>query len=111
MAEMIKAADLFCGAGGTSIGAKQTGEVDVAFALNHWDRAIETHEANFPGTKHSQSALKWTHPSECPKINLLFASPECTHHSRARGVDRRRTSSDPEHGKSCRGLSTTALRW
>jgi len=82
---MIKAADLFCGAGGTSIGAKQTGEVDVAFALNHWDRAIETHESNFPGTKHSQSALKWTHPSECPKINLLFASPECTHHSRARG--------------------------
>ena len=82
---MIKAADLFCGAGGTSIGAKQTGEVDVAFALNHWDRAIETHEANFPETKHAQSALKWTHPSECPKINLLFASPECTHHSRARG--------------------------
>lgn len=82
---MIKAADLFCGAGGTSIGAKQTGEVDVAFALNHWDRAIETHSANFPNAKHSQAALKWTHPSECPKINLLFASPECTHHSRARG--------------------------
>lgn len=82
---MIKAADLFCGAGGTSIGAHQTGEVDVAFALNHWDRAIETHLANFPSTKHSQAALKWTHPSECPKINLLFASPECTHHSRARG--------------------------
>lgn len=82
---MIKAADLFCGAGGTSIGAHQTGEVDVRFALNHWDVAIDTHLANFPQTKHVRSALKWTHPSECDKINLLFASPECTHHSKARG--------------------------
>jgi len=82
---VIKAADLFCGAGGTSIGAHQTGEVDVRFALNHWDVAIDTHLANFPQTKHVRSALKWTHPSECDKINLLFASPECTHHSKARG--------------------------
>ena len=82
---MIKAADIYCGAGGTSLGAHQTGEVDIAFALNHWDVAIDTHSANFPNTKHVQSGLKWTHPSECPKINLLFASPECTHHSKARG--------------------------
>lgn len=80
-----KAADLFCGAGGTSIGAKQTGTVDVVLAINHWDRAIDTHEANFAGTKHINSRIEDVSPSECEKLDLLFASPECTHHSNARG--------------------------
>ena len=81
----LRAADLFCGAGGTSAGARATGEAEVVFALNHWDRAIETHSANFPETKHVNSRLEDTHPGECGKIDLLFASPECTHHARARG--------------------------
>lgn len=81
----LRAADLFCGAGGTSAGAHATGGVDVTFALNHWDRAIQTHSANFPWTKHVNSRLENTSPSEASDINLLFASPECTHHSRARG--------------------------
>lgn len=82
---MIRAADLFCGAGGTSIGAESTGAAKVVFAVNHWDRAIETHSANFPGAKHVNSRLDQVNPGECGKIDLLFASPECTHHSRARG--------------------------
>lgn len=81
----LRAADLFCGAGGTSAGARATGGAEVVFALNHWDRAIETHSANFPATKHVNSRLEDTQPSECGKIDLLFASPECTHHARARG--------------------------
>ena len=82
---MIKVADLFCGGGGTSEGARQTGAVDVRFALNHWDVAIETHKANFPKTVHRNKKLINVGPSECEPIDLLFASPECTHHSRARG--------------------------
>lgn len=81
----LRAADLFCGAGGTTAGAVASGAVDAVFALNHWDVAIQTHSANFPGAKHVNSRLDMTSPSECPKIDLLFASPECTHHSRARG--------------------------
>lgn len=81
----LKAADLFCGAGGTSIGAEQSGAARVRFAVNHWDVAVETHSANFPNAKHVNSRLDQVRPSECPKIDLLFASPECTHHSRARG--------------------------
>lgn len=81
----LRAADLFCGAGGTSIGAHATGGASIVFALNHWSRAIETHSANFPRTKHVNSRLEDTSPSECGKIDLLFASPECTHHSKARG--------------------------
>lgn len=82
---MLRAADLFCGAGGTSIGAEQSGAAKVRFAVNHWDVAVETHSANFPDAKHVNSRLDQVRPSECPKIDLLFASPECTHHSRARG--------------------------
>lgn len=81
----LQAADLFCGAGGTSCGAESTGAARVAFALNHWTTAVETHSRNFPHAKHVNSRLDQTSPGECGKIDLLFASPECTHHSRARG--------------------------
>lgn len=81
----LRAADLFCGAGGTSCGAESSGAARVLCAVNHWSTAIETHLANFPGAKHINSRLDEAHPSECPRIDLLFASPECTHHSRARG--------------------------
>lgn len=81
----LKFADLFCGAGGTTTGAESTGGAECEFAVNHWSRAIETHSANHPHAKHSQHMLHEVGPAECPKINLLFASPSCTHHSRARG--------------------------
>lgn len=81
----LNAADLFCGAGGTSQGAEQSGAAKVRFALNHWQTAVDTHSANFPDAKHVNSRLDAVSPSEAERIDLLFASPECTHHSRARG--------------------------
>lgn len=81
----LLAADLFCGAGGTSSGAESSGAARVVCAVNHWSVAVETHAANFPRAKHINSRLDEASPSECPRIDLLFASPECTHHSRARG--------------------------
>lgn len=81
----LRAVDLFCGAGGTSAGAEATGEAKVVFAVNHWSQAVKTHSANFPECRHINSRLENVSPSEASKINLLFASPECTHHSRARG--------------------------
>lgn len=85
MTRTLIAADLFCGAGGTSQGAEDSGAAKVACAVNHWDVAIRTHSANFPLAKHIHSRLDQVNPSECPRVDLLFASPECTHHSRARG--------------------------
>ncbi|WP_437187791.1 DNA cytosine methyltransferase [Planctomicrobium sp. SH668] len=80
-----KVVDLYCGAGGTSIGAEMTGEAEVVFALNHWDVAVQTHSANFPNAKHVNSRVDLTSPGEAPKHHIFFASPECTHHSNARG--------------------------
>lgn len=81
----LRAVDLFCGAGGTSQGAEKSGAARVVCAVNHWQVAVDTHSANFPHAKHINSRLDQVNPGECPKIDLLFASPECTHHSNARG--------------------------
>jgi DNA (cytosine-5)-methyltransferase 1 len=88
----ILAADLFCGAGGTSTGliqaAAATGRRVDLTAINHWDIAIETHAANHPGARHLCETLDAVNPRHLypsGRINLLVASPECTHHSIARG--------------------------
>ena len=85
-------ADLFCGAGGTSTGIQQFCEslglkLDLV-AVNHWDRAVETHAANHPKAHHYCQDLTRLKPAEAVKggrLDLLVASPECTHHSNARG--------------------------
>lgn len=81
----LRFADLFCGAGGTTTGAESTGEAECVFAVNHWDRAISTHSLNHPHARHAQRRVQDVRPTESPPIGCLFASPECTHHSRARG--------------------------
>lgn len=88
----IYAADLFCGAGGTSNGlvhaAKKLGyELDL-LAINHWQVAIATHSANYPWATHMCENLDNVDPRKVVPdghLDLLVASPECTHHSRARG--------------------------
>lgn len=88
----IRAADLFCGAGGTSEGLVQACAdlgIDVELtAINHWDVAVATHSANHPKARHLCTSLDAVNPRELYKegeLDLLWASPECTHHSIARG--------------------------
>lgn len=88
----IVAADLFCGAGGTSTGmaeaVRAAGLRLELTAVNHWDVAVATHTANHPEQRHfcaSLDALNPHHLFPAGKLDLLWASPECTHHSRARG--------------------------
>lgn len=88
----IKAADLFCGAGGSSSGlrracASRGFELDL-LAVNHWSVAIETHTQNHPDATHLCETLDGVDPRKVVPgrfLNLLIASPECTHHSLARG--------------------------
>ena len=86
-----KVVDLFAGAGGESTGIIQALEgqkYDLA-AVNHWDIAIETHKHNHPEARHFLTSLERLNPHEVfrptDRIDLLWASPECTHHSVARG--------------------------
>lgn len=84
--------DMFCGSGGESQGIKQSAEkagLNIRMcAINHWQRAIETHKANFPDAEHICRDVQDINPSEVipdRKVALLWASPACTHFSNARG--------------------------
>jgi DNA (cytosine-5)-methyltransferase 1 len=88
----VYAADLFCGAGGSSTGlsaaCSDAGLGLDLLAVNHWDVAISTHSANHPHAKHLCESLDNVNPRKATKrerLNILIASPECIHHSNARG--------------------------
>jgi len=92
MTKTIRAADLFCGAGGTSSGLSdacaELGYRLRLLAVNHWPVAIETHSANHPYAEHLCENLDVVDPRKVVpggRLDILIASPECTHHSNARG--------------------------
>jgi hypothetical protein len=80
----VTVTDQFCGAGGSSIGARRRG-LRVRMALNHWKRAIETHQTNFPDTDHDCTDISACDPRRYPSTDILITSPECTTHSPAGG--------------------------
>jgi DNA (cytosine-5)-methyltransferase 1 len=88
----VRIADLFCGAGGSSTGAMEAAQIlgyrPELTAVNHWDRAIETHQANHPGARHLCTGVDNINPRDLyaeDELDVLIASPECTHFSTARG--------------------------
>lgn len=102
----ILVADLLCGAGGSSTGcARALDELGLEMELvcvNHWPVAIETHRINHPEARHYVQDIATVRPHLIvPEgyLDLLMASPTCTHHSVARGgkptSDQQR--SDPWH--------------
>jgi len=84
----LRAIDLFCGAGGSSWGAKAAG-VNIVAAFDRWSIARETHKANFPQSKFFGGRLENVRinkvKKQIGKIDLILASPECTNHSPAKG--------------------------
>lgn len=92
MARTIRAVDLFCGAGGSSTGLAEAcaaaGAKLELLAVNHWEVAIATHTTNHPSQRHMCASINALDPKTVApgKIDLLWASPECTHHSVARGL-------------------------
>jgi DNA (cytosine-5)-methyltransferase 1 len=79
--------DMFCGAGGSTQGAVAAG-TEVKIAANHWQLAIETHNTNFPKTDHDCADINQVDPRRWPTTTGLWASPECTNHSLAKGKKR-----------------------
>jgi DNA (cytosine-5)-methyltransferase 1 len=106
MTRKILVADLLCGAGGSSTGCERAlAELGLKMELvcvNHWATAIETHTKNHPNARHFVQDISTVRPHLIvPEgyLDLLMASPTCTHHSVARGgkptSDQQR--SDPWH--------------
>ncbi|WP_152420501.1 DNA cytosine methyltransferase [Halococcus thailandensis] len=90
--DTVRAVDLFCGAGGLSWGLAQAcehldREVELA-AVNHWERAIETHERNHSWADHYHAKVEELDPRsvfDTERVDILVGGPQCTHHSNARG--------------------------
>lgn len=84
----IRAIDLFCGAGGSSWGAREAG-VEIVAAFDLWPLAGEAHDANFPESEFIAGRLEDHDVAALAKrfgpIDLILASPECTNHSPAKG--------------------------
>jgi DNA (cytosine-5)-methyltransferase 1 len=86
--DSVRALDMFSGCGGSSQGIEAAG-IDVWYAANHWEYAVEIHERNHPGAEHfiadlvDTDATDYYHPEHLPAADLLWASPSCTNHSKA----------------------------
>ena len=88
--------DLFCGAGGSSTGAIQVPGVAARAASNHWQLAVDTHNTNHPDADHICADLSQIDPRYFPTTDILWASPECTNHSIARGKKRSQDGMGPD---------------
>ncbi len=84
----IRAIDLFCGAGGSSWGAKTAG-VELVAGFDMWETVKDVYLDNFPEAKFYCGPLEESNPKkakdELGRIDLILASPECTNHSIAKG--------------------------
>lgn len=81
--------DFFCGAGGASVGIEEAFGRSVDFAVNHDLTAIKLHSRNHPGTYHMTEDIFTSDVEKFVagrKVSLLWASPDCTHFSRAKGT-------------------------
>lgn len=84
----IRSFDMFCGAGGSSLGAHAAG-VEVVGGVDLWDAATKSFLLNFPKASVYNQDLRSLDPlhvkAKVGHIDLLLSSPECTHHTCARG--------------------------
>ena len=80
--------DCFAGGGGASTGIEQALGRTIDIAVNHDPLAIAMHKANHPRTYHVTedifaADLKGLVAGR--RVELMWASPDCTSHSRAKG--------------------------
>lgn len=80
--------DMFAGGGGASCGLTQAIGREPDIAVNHDLQALMMHAVNHPNTLHLKEDVFNVKLEEYVRdrhVSLLWASPDCTHFSRARG--------------------------
>lgn len=100
--------DNFAGGGGASLGIEMALGRSPDIAINHDPEAIAMHAANHPNTRHYCKSIYQVDPDEIMReykrpVGLMWASPDCTHHSKARGGKPRK--------KHIRDLAWTVVHW
>jgi DNA (cytosine-5)-methyltransferase 1 len=82
---LLKTQSHYGGCGGDTIGVENAGGYEVVAMLNHNPVAVATHELNYPNTQHFCADVRKINEDDLPKVDMIWASPSCTHHSIARG--------------------------
>ena len=80
--------DSFAGGGGASTGIELATGKPVDAAINHDPAAVIMHKTNHRFTEHVQASVWDVDPTELCRgrpVGLLWASPDCTSHSKAKG--------------------------
>lgn len=98
--------DNFAGGGGASTGIEIAIGRSVDIAINHDPAAIAMHRANHPDSEHYCEDVWEVDPvTACAgrQVALAWFSPDCKHHSKAKGGKPR--------DKKIRGLAWVAVRW
>lgn len=78
------AIDVLCGAGGMTLAQHLSG-FSVAAALNHWQLALDSQAVHFPDTPHFCADVRTQHAEALGRADYFHMSPDCRHHSRAKG--------------------------
>lgn len=98
--------DNFAGGGGASTGIEQGLGRDVDIAINHDGEALTMHAANHPNTAHYKEDvfdINTGFVTGQRRIGLAWFSPDCKHHSKAKGGKPRE--------QKIRGLAWVAIKW
>lgn len=98
--------DNFAGGGGASTGIEQGSGRSPDIAINHDMTALAMHEANHPTTHHRVEDIFASDPRVLAAgrpIALAWFSPDCKHHSKAKGGKPRE--------KNIRSLAWVVMRW
>ena len=98
--------DNFAGGGGASIGIAKAVGRSVDIAINHDVEALAMHQRNHPETRHyCENILDIDPVKVCAgrPVGMAWFSPDCTHHSKAKGGKPRK--------KEIRALAWIVVRW
>lgn len=98
--------DLFAGGGGASAGIEAALGRPVDIGINHDPVALAVHKANHPATRHLEADIWEVRPLEATggrPVDVLWASPDCTHFSIAKG--------DVPKKQEIRSLAWAVVRW
>jgi DNA (cytosine-5)-methyltransferase 1 len=98
--------DSFAGGGGASTGIEWALGRSPDFAINHDPEALAMHQANHPGSVHLTENIWKVDPAAVTQgrpVFLLWASPDCRHHSKAKG--------GKPVSRSVRGLADVVILW
>ena len=98
--------DLFAGGGGASVALEAALGRPVDIAINHSATALAVHRANHPQTRHLDADIWEVRPRDVTngrRVAVLWASPDCTHFSVAKG--------DVPRDQGIRSLADVVVHW